>query len=65
MTKTKKCFVCGNTLTKNKQHICANCGKTLCGKHCGTYVDGNNGSITKNSPTLCRECYGEKYEPKK
>jgi len=61
MTKIKKCFVCGIKLTSKTQYTCAICGKTLCGKHSYSYVDGNNGSITKNSPTLCRECYGKKY----
>ncbi|MDR2597255.1 MAG: YopX family protein [Treponema sp.] len=62
MTKTKRCFVCGNKLTNKTQYTCSNCGKVLCGKHSFTYVDGNNGAITKNSPILCRECYEVKYE---
>lgn len=27
------------------------------------YVDGNNGSITANSPILCRDCYLARYAP--
>lgn len=27
------------------------------------YVDGNNGSITANSPYLCYECYVARYGP--
>jgi len=60
-TKVKRCFVCGEKLTKQK-YTCSICGKVLCGKHSYFYVDGNNGSITKNSPTLCQKCYEVKYD---
>lgn len=43
---------------------CAKCKKSLCLEHAYSYVDGNNISITKNAPTLCKECYEEKYKEK-
>ena len=45
---------------KKTNHICcAECNKSLCLEHAYSYVDGNNISITKNAPTLCKECYEE------
>lgn len=62
MINAKVCFVCGDKLTNKTKYACSICGKVLCGKHSYSYVDGNNGSITKNSLTLCRECYEDKYD---
>ena len=44
--KLKKCSSCG---TKKQSH------------ELFIYVDGNNISITKNSPELCFKCYTKKY----
>ena len=60
--KMKECFVCKTKLTNQTKFICKNCGKLLCGKHSFQYVDGNNISITKNSSTLCFECYKKTYK---
>lgn len=43
---------------------CKNCKKSLCPEHAYSYIDGNNISITKNAPTLCKKCYEEKYNEK-
>lgn len=43
---------------------CEKCKKSLCGEHAYSYVDGNNISITKNAPTLCKECYEKEYNEK-
>ena len=43
---------------------CEKCKKSLCSEHAYSYVDGNNISITKNAPTLCKECYENKYNEK-
>jgi len=60
----KICSICGIKLVK-PFYICAACKKLLCGRHSFSYVDGNNESITRNSPTLCKECYGLKYQGNK
>ena len=51
-------------MSKTNHIFCAKCGKSLCMEHAYSYVDGNNISITKNAPTLCKECYEEKYNEK-
>lgn len=43
---------------------CEKCKKSLCMEHAYSYVDGNNISITKNAPTLCKECYEKTYNEK-
>ncbi len=56
------CLYCGiKVFKKNKYYKCVKCGKILCLKHIYQYVDGNNESITKNSPCLCHDCYVIKY----
>lgn len=42
-------------------HTCSDCGKSFLPNQIFSYVDGNNGAITKNSKEYCRECYLEKY----
>lgn len=44
-----------------KQHKCAGCGKPFPDKLLFSYVDENNGAITKNSPDYCWRCYNKKY----
>ena len=44
-----------------KLNKCAKCGEIKQLNELFCYVDGNNISITKNSPFLCRKCYLEKY----
>lgn len=51
-------------MIKTNHVCCAKCKKSLCMEHAYSYVDGNNNSITKNAPTLCKECYEEKYNEK-
>ena len=36
---------------------CENCGIMLPPDKIFSYVDGNNISITKNSPNLCEDCF--------
>lgn len=40
---------------------CSKCGTKKNISDLFTYVDGNNISITKNSPNLCFDCYVKKY----
>ncbi len=40
---------------------CQSCRKQFPPKELFIYVDGNNGSITRNSPVLCRACYVARY----
>jgi len=44
---------------KKEPNNCQKCGKKT--EQLYIYVDGNNISITHNSPYLCRDCYEEKY----
>lgn len=44
---------------KKKENKCQKCGKET--KDLYMYVDGNNISITKNSPFLCKSCYIKTY----
>lgn len=59
--KNFNCTECGCKLTKSRRYFCSGCGKVLCDKHSFSYVDGNNKSITKNSPEYCLSCYKKKY----
>ena len=43
---------------------CEKCKKSLCSEHAYCYVDGNNASITYNSPYLCKTCYEKTYNEK-
>ena len=43
---------------------CEKCKKPICSCSAYQYVDGNNETITYNSPYLCKECYEEKYHTK-
>lgn len=43
---------------------CEKCKKTICSCSAYQYVDGNNISITNNSPYLCKKCYEEEYNTK-
>lgn len=43
---------------------CEQCRKSICSCRAYQYVDGNNETITCNSPYLCKECYEEKYNVK-
>jgi uncharacterized UBP type Zn finger protein len=52
---------CSEKLLKKDQFVCHSCGKILCGKHSYSYVDGNNGAISRNSPILCEDCYIKRY----
>jgi DNA-directed RNA polymerase subunit RPC12/RpoP len=54
--KKYACSKCGKQLYKKETYRCAKCGKVFCGDHVYSYVDGNNISITKNSPELCADC---------
>ena len=40
---------------------CAGCKVKHTLSNLFSYVDGNNGAITKNSPELCKSCYIAKY----
>jgi hypothetical protein len=40
---------------------CRHCPDLRCERHRFSYVDGNNGAITRNSPELCLACYGKAY----
>jgi hypothetical protein len=54
--KKYECAQCGKKLYKKEACRCTKCGKVFCGEHVYSYVDGNNISITKNSPELCADC---------
>jgi hypothetical protein len=54
---TITCDICGEKMTKKRALQCSECGKTLCRRCVRFYVDGNNISITKYSPPMCRPCY--------
>ena len=51
-------------MNKKNNVYCEKCKKSLCIEHAYSYVDGNNISITKNAPTLCKECYEKEYNEK-
>ena len=64
----KECIAhCGCKIPIAQKYIdkhtffCSECHGLFCEKHIYFYVDGNNGSITKNSKPHCKECYIEKY----
>jgi len=40
---------------------CAKCGKLFTADKIYSYVDGNNGAITKSSKGYCLECYKDNY----
>jgi len=42
-------------------HTCSDCGKSFLPNQIFSYVDGNNGAITKNSKEYCKDCYTQKY----
>lgn len=51
-------------MLKTNNIYCKNCKKSLCPEHAYSYVDENNSSITRNAPTLCKECYEKEYKEK-
>lgn len=53
-----KCCICSKYFPKKETEVCSVCGKSACLRDSGSaYVDGNNKSITKYAPTVCRNCY--------
>lgn len=54
------CDKCGDKINAKDTFHCSECGKTFCPKHIYQYVDGNNISITNNSPYYCKECEEKK-----
>jgi len=48
-------------MVKKKLYKCMCCGAKKEASEILQYVDGNNISITKNSPQLCYDCYVKKY----
>lgn len=50
-------------MRKRKKFLgyCENCKKSLCEEHAYFFVDGNNATITNNSPYLCSCCYETIY----
>ena len=40
---------------------CQTCGEKKPPNELYSYVDGNNESITRNAPILCRACYEVRY----
>jgi hypothetical protein len=48
-------------MVKTKLYQCRDCKVKKDGSAIFQYVDGNNISITKNSPQLCYDCYVKKY----
>lgn len=51
-------------MIKKNNVYCEKCKKSLCIEHSYSYVDGNNIAITKNAPTLCKQCYEKTYNEK-
>lgn len=41
--------------------ICEECKNKFIDEEVFIYVDGNNHSITQNSPYLCKKCYIKRY----
>jgi len=50
--------------TKKFLGHCEKCKKSICEEHAYFFVDGNNESITNNSPYLCKKCYEKTYNTK-
>lgn len=49
------------TTKRYEKYKCSDCGVVKDGSAIFSYVDGNNISITKNSPELCKDCYEKRY----
>jgi len=49
-------------MKKVKFYQCKDCGVEKDPQNIFYYVDGNNISITKNAPPLCKECYLKRYK---
>jgi len=49
----------------SKMGTCQRCKKQFPKSKLGYYVDGNNRSITKNAPLVCKSCYVKNYAIKK
>jgi hypothetical protein len=47
--------------TKKFNNICEECKTKISDIEAFIYVDGNNHSITQNSPILCIKCYKKRY----
>lgn len=56
-----ECRECGESLSFANLFECRDCHANLCARHSYQRVDGNNASITRHSPTLCLQCYQERY----
>lgn len=53
---------CNYGLALKKEAMkCDGCGEYNCLRHTYSYVDGNNGAITKNSKNYCEKCYKKIY----
>jgi len=50
--------------SKKQPTKCSSCNTLKPPQELFIYVDGNNISITKNSPPLCYDCYIKKYGDK-
>ena len=57
----QKCGVCERPVSMPHSK-CADCGKPRCARHRVSYVDGNNGSITKHAKEYCLACF-QKHHP--
>lgn len=61
--ETRKCKACDSKVVVGRKELrCHGCGEYFCGRHIFSYVDGNNGSITKHMPNYCEECYIVQYK---
>lgn len=56
--ETKRCKVCDSQVFVSRKELrCRGCGEYFCGRHIYSYVDGNNGAITRHAPNFCETCY--------
>lgn len=60
-TRNIVCSVCAKELRVEQTFYCRYCSAVCCGKHIYRRVDEANAAITRNAPTLCKECYKIKY----
>jgi len=54
------CAECDRPITRTESN-CADCGKPYCARHRYSYVDGNNGAITRNGREFCSPCFKKHY----
>ena len=54
------CEVCDRPISRIESK-CASCRKPHCARHRYSYVDGNNGAITRNAKEFCATCFKKNH----